>query len=557
MKQKLLVIAAACVLPVMILQAQSPESADLHVNQVKATVLSNGTLFFDGQDGGFIAPYLPGEAPLSTMRAAGLWMAGVDPGGNLRGAVHLYGEDGQTDFQAGTLAPDTGTPTGSPRGFFRVSKADILQHIADFEDNGVIDSPNPKVFGWPASGNAFFAAYHNGAELPSNESILAPYWDSNGTATYEPNLGDFPALALRGCQGPDMDFIIPDEMLWFVFNDYLLHTESKLPPMQVEVQCTVFGFNCQESPLGNTVFVQYRIKSCSSENLDSAYFGLFADFSIGNPEDDFFGSDAERALIFGYNGDEDDEGGYGNNAPAMAITMLRGPLSTDPIPWTPLPLAHVMPVELNELTDGTAFYNLLRGAYADGTLAPNGGFFYDGNPTVPGEWSEVEAGNIPGDRKVVASYGPFLLQPGAVNELVAAFTFYQAPGNTPLDNVELMYAQSSQIQAFFDQCFDLAAVPACTPFVTAVRPEPRNTRMVNAFPNPFSDELQLQLKDWAAGPVWVELIAPTGQVVWRQQHPGGGGNSLPLAVGALPPGIYWLSVTDANGERGVSKVVKM
>jgi hypothetical protein len=91
-------------------------------------------------------------------------------------------------------------------------------------------------------------------------------------------------------------------MLWFVFNDYLLHTESTLPPMQVEVQCTVFGFNCQESPLGNTVFVQYRIKSCSSENLDSAYFGLFADFSIGNPEDDFFGSDAERALIFGYRG---------------------------------------------------------------------------------------------------------------------------------------------------------------------------------------------------------------------------------------------------------------
>jgi hypothetical protein len=556
MMLKLSSLATVWVLSSAALTAQNVESAVFHINNVKAVIQSNGALFHAGQNGGFIAPYEPGMPELSTMRAAGVWMAGLDPAGNLRGAVHLYGENGRADFQPGTVDPDTGDPTDLVTGFYRVTRADILEHIADFEDNGVIDNPNPRVFGWPARGNAFFSSYHDGAMLPNTSQGLAPFLDYNGTGHYDPDGGDHPTVEIRNCWNEPAG-VIPDEMLWFVFNDNRLHTESGMPAMKVEIQCTVFGFNCEESPVGNTVFVLYKIINRGLEDLDAAYFGLFADFAIGNPDDDFFGSDASRSLIFGYNGDDDDEGAYGVNAPVMAVDMLRGPVAVIDNALVELPLAHVMPVEPGSLTSGESFYNLLSGSYADGAPAPNNGFFYDGNPTVPGEWSEVEEGNAPGDRKTVSSYGPFKLQPGAVNELIAAFTFYRAPGATPADNLQLMYEQADEVQALFDNCFDPDTAPPCTAVPTSVRPGKKNAATLKAFPNPFSSELAVDFTDWPATPVWIELATPTGRIVWSRRYQSGGNESLSLPAEALPAGVYWLVVTDENGGKAVAKVVKM
>ena len=57
-------------------------------------------------------------------------------------------------------------------------------------------------------------------------------------------------------------------------------------------------------------------------------------------------------------------------------------------------------------------FKYLSGSWRDNSLMENNGIFYDGAPNNLTEWSEVSAGNLPGDRRMLASFGPFDLDPG-------------------------------------------------------------------------------------------------------------------------------------------------
>ena len=468
--------------------SQSAVTATVHVNNVKVTVRSDGTLFWDGENGQFIAPFEVGQPENSTLRSTGLWLAGRGVETNeLKGDIQLYQDGDNTDFIPGPLEASTGLPTGTITDIYRVTGAEIEAHLADLDDNGVVDNPIPNIYGWPGDNSPHFFDYH-GENLPPVFYGYKNFFDRHGDGIYDPDVGDYPAIIVRGCDDFPMH---PDEMLWFVFNDQVEHTVSGMEPVRMEIQCQMYIFNCEESPFGNTVFVRYRLNNRSEEDLDSTYFGVFTDFDIGNPDDDFYGIDVSRNLAFGYNGDEDDEGGYGNNAPAMAVDFLRGPLDSS---RTELGLSSFMPAGNVPLASGEEYYKVLSGLLPDGTPAPNDGFFYDGNPNVPGEWSEVDEGNVPGDRKAVASFGPFYLREGAVNEIIVAYTFYQKPDNTPLENVATMYEEADAVQALFDNCFDLTGLGECTPLVSGIF-EKAELEPLKLFPNPASEKAVIELPE--------------------------------------------------------------
>ncbi|MEZ4952733.1 MAG: T9SS type A sorting domain-containing protein [Saprospiraceae bacterium] len=548
MKIKTYVLLPFSLLILASISAQTPASAILNVNNVKVQVNANGALFTDFTDGQFIAPYEPGQPEISTMRASGIWLGGFDPAGNIKGAIHAYNENGKADFQPGILDDVTGTATGQLTQIYRVTKADIEEHLADFHDNFVIDNPNPNVFGWPAVYNPYFSQYHNGETLPATSQGLADFWDENSDGVYNPTHGDFPIIGVRGCDEAPPHYA--DEMLWFVFNDEMLHTQSLLLPIRMEVQCQIFAFNCQEAPLGNTIFARYKMINRAGEDLDSAYVGVFADFDIGNPNDDFIGSDSLRSIVFGYNGDDNDEAGYGNHAPAMAIDLIRGPLDED---RNELPLTHVMPIEgalPTTLTNPNGPYNLLAGHYEDGTSAPNNGYFYNGDPNDPSAWTEVTEGNTPGDRKVVGSYGPFKLQPGAVNELILAYSFHQEPDNSNLENVTTMYKQTDQVQALFDNCFDIATAIACTPNVTGIfEVEAEN---LSIYPNPATDAITIELPETLQGPI--ALTDLTGRQLLSVDYPIGS-KSTQLNVSGFPQGMYVIVAKGKDGTIFRQKVI--
>lgn len=518
--------------------------ASLHVNNARVVVANNGSLFWDGEEGQFIAPFAFGEPAVSTMKAAGVWFAGLDEAGNLKGAAQLYNEGGKSDFQPGIVDAETGLPLPVLQGIYRVKGAEIEAHRADFADNGIIDNPIPAIFGWPARGNAFFSEYNNGEELPNDLwQGMAGFYDVNSDAVYNPTHGDYPYLEIRGCEElfPDQ----PDEFLWFVFNDITPHTQSNMATTRVEIQCTVFAYNCQESPLGNSVFVRYKFINRATEDIEETYFGNFMDFEIGNGSDDFFGSDSGRAMVFAYNGDNDDEGGYGTNPAVMSVDLFRGPLDEQ---GDQLPLTHVMPISNVGPATPVEYYNLLRGLYEDGSPAPNNGFLYDGNPTDPTAWSEVTDGNSPGDRRVLASYGPFTLQPGAVNEMILNYSFNQMPKGSVEENLGGMYLQADAAQAIFDNCFE--SIGECTQAVSATVEQ--SLIPLSVSPNPTANELMVKMP---VGQVTdLEIVSLNGQLMQRTAVDPAS-NQAALYLGRLPAGFYFLNAYKNGARMATEKVV--
>ncbi|MCC6725566.1 MAG: T9SS type A sorting domain-containing protein, partial [Saprospiraceae bacterium] len=396
-------------------------------------------------------------------------------------------------------------------------------------------------------GNPYFSSYHNGASLPTNSyQGLADFLDFNQDASYDPTDGDIPMAYIRGCE--DSLPLTPDEILWFVFNDVKPHTQSGMDAAHIEIQCTVFAYNCKESPLSNSIFVRYRTINRAFEDINQFYFGNFTDFEIGNGSDDFFGSDSERSMIFAYNGDNEDEGGFGANPPTMSVDMYRGPRSD--LNNAEIPLSHVMPVAGIGPANPFEYYNLLQGLYENGSVSPNNGFLYDGNPNDPADWSELSAVNTPGDRKVVASYGPFKLQPGAGNEMILGYSFFQAPKGSVQENLDGMYLQADAAQAIFDNCF--TAMGQCTQAVSAT--VERSSIPITVSPNPTSGLLTVKMP---AGLVSdLEIVSLNGQLMHKSAVTPSA-NQATLDLSTLPAGFYLLNALNAGARLSTEKIVVM
>ena len=109
----------------------------LDINNVRATLLVGGDIWWDGVRGQYIVPKPPegsGIDPVSSLYAGAVWLGGYDSGGNLKIAAQTYGtgDNGQTDFwpgpltEQGTIGADTCAQWDR---FFEVSGANIDQHI--------------------------------------------------------------------------------------------------------------------------------------------------------------------------------------------------------------------------------------------------------------------------------------------------------------------------------------------------------------------------------------------------------------------------------------------
>ncbi|MBP6812896.1 MAG: T9SS type A sorting domain-containing protein [Saprospiraceae bacterium] len=514
----------------IVLQAQSPgpASATIQANNVKAVINSDGTLFNDGQAGQFI-PIDPGLAEITLLQGSGLWVVGKDLAGNVKGSVTV---NEHTDFMPGAL-DESGLPYAERLdNIWQVLCTDVDQHLADFYDNGVIDNPNANIFGFPGKNNPSFQSYNNNQPLPQTSQPLAGYYDANDDGSYGPSNGDYPSVELRGCALNQF----PQEQAWFVSNDVTEHP-SGLSTNQIEIQVQVFAYKTLSlSPLNNPIFVRYKIINRATEPLDSCYFGLFADFDIGNPTDDFMGTIAARNIMYGYNGDNNDEGGFGNNIPVMAVDLMRGPLDTA---GYELDIHHMMVLENAENLQPQQYFNLSSGRFADGSLAPNGGIMYPDNPSILNGNSEQAAGHAPGQRMGLAAYGPFKLLPGAYNELVAAYYFVHTPGATPLQNVQQLYDDTDVIQGLFDNCFQNMD-RNCDGLLPTMENIPATH--LSIYPNPTSEAFTVESE--GAGFTNLTLTDVLGRQL-RSINVGKAVQKYVLPTSGLATGVYILRVDGA------------
>ncbi len=165
---------------------QSTAETELDANNVKARLAIGGDLWWNGGDGQYIVPKpASGDPEVTAFHVGGIWIGGYDSGHNMKLAAQTYGRaNNKTDYWPGPLT-DQGITTSDECNnydqFWTTNSADINAHLADWNDNGVIDGPIPQsVLAWPGRGNPFFEDIH-GFELPDNTSQgFAPFNDING-----------------------------------------------------------------------------------------------------------------------------------------------------------------------------------------------------------------------------------------------------------------------------------------------------------------------------------------------------------------------------------------
>ncbi len=227
----------------------------------------------------------------------------------------------------------------------------------------------------------------------------------------------------------------------------------------------------------------------------------------------------------GDNNDEDNGGatGYGIQPPAIGVDFFQGPyqdndgldnpLTTDfqtatnelGIPYQGIGIGYGDSIPDNERfgmrkflyynnsggatgnpNNGVEYYNYLRGFWKDGSRMIYGGTGHTNSPQAdpnteadymfPGDtdpagwgtsglpqrkWTEETEGNTAADRRFMQSAGPFVLQPGALNNITFGVVWARAKSGGPGEagSVASLRLADDKTQALFDNCFKILSGP--------------------------------------------------------------------------------------------------
>jgi hypothetical protein len=463
--------------------APSISKTDLDVNNVRTTIMAAGDMWWNLDDARY---EIPKDGNKHSMFAGALWIGGVDAGGQLKVAAMTYRQGG-SDFWTGPLNTTTATISADECNkwdkHFKLDRADVEEYAVRFGVDPTYVIPN-SILEWPASGDLALG----------QDQFLAPFFDLNGNGLYEPYDGDYPDYNITGTN--DDAKLFGDQTLWWVFNDKgNIHSETEADALGLEIHAQAFGFTA-DNEVNDMTFYNYKIINRSTLPLNDTYFGQWVDPDLGYYLDDYVGCDVGLGLGFCYNGDAEDEGaaGYGFNPPAIGVDFFQGPLA-DPNDGIDNDRDGTID-ELNEQiimskfvyynndftvignpSEGTHFYNYLRGIWKDNVPMTYGGDGHgsgQGSTTdicnfmFPGtsddsfgglEWTEQTAGNIPADRRFLQSAGPFTLQPGAVNEITTGVVWARAKSGGQTASIALVKIYDREAQALFDNNFNILNGP--------------------------------------------------------------------------------------------------
>ena len=162
-------------------------------------------------------------------------------------------------------------------------------------------------------------------------------------------------------------------------------------------------------------------------------------------------------------------------------------------------------------------------------------------------WTEVFAGNTPGDRRGVASMGPFSFGVGQMEDIVVAYVYARAGSGGPFASAEALKLRVDSIRAFAQTIPGLLrhGFP-CDDLPMAVWPADKSERALRLFPNPATDQLNVVLPNGMQGGV-ATIYDAQGRMAL--QHKLYAYTSV-LNTEDLAPGIYMLRVRTGAKELG-------
>lgn len=516
---------------------------NLNVNNINAGLRNSGDLWWNGQDGRYITPS-DGINEVSAIFAAGLWIGGVDPVGNLKLAAVQYRTGSNGDYYPGPLdangqAFENGCVDWDR--FWIVNKSDVDSHFSDFND-GSIDNKIENIYSWPGRNNPHFESYL-GFPIPADQK-LAPFFDNDQDGNYNPDNGDFPLI--KG-----------DQSIWWVFNDNAgVHGHTNATAMQMEIHAMAYAFasNSNED-LNNATFYDFEMINKGTEPLIDGFVGLWVDFDLGCNEDDFIGYDKESQMMYVYNEDAVDglpEGGcfgvnpYVGNIPMLGIKKIDG----DVHPVTSFAVNNRgvsnPPQATADPSNATEFYNYLRGLWGDGTAMTYGGsgfdpastdtinFAFNGDPSDDTAWSMCTADLSVDDRRAIMSAAMPDLQPG--QSTTASYAVIYA------DNIDYPCPSLDRLKE--------AADAVCDAVMTSTE-VPISKVTFTVSPNPATDVIKISSENLISS---VKVIDLSGQVVLIDN--GNNEKIKTLDISSLAPSIYLISIQDDRGNIAIEKMVK-
>lgn len=456
---------------------QPPDTCPyLDVNQVRARIWNNGSMFWDLTGNAlYETPKGSGKTPIF---AEGLWIGGRDSQDKIHIAAQTYRLSG-SDFWPGPLDTINASIDSSVyRQYDKLWKIDrytVNDFIYNYRNGSVANGTYliPDIIqNWPAHGTG------------SISRSLAPFVDNNHDGIYRPFDGDYPKI--KG-----------DQMFWWVFNDnFSSHGETRSPyNLGVEIHGCAYAYNCPllingDSVINYTTFYHYDIFNRSDTAYHDVYLGIYTDVDLGDYLDDFVGCDTVIDVAFAYNGDDDDryyDSGYGLHPPMINLAFLKGPEASpnDTIdnnhngtidePGENCMMNYFIywnsdPTAIGNPTSALNYYYRMQGRWLDNSHMVYGGSGYDRSSTnytnymfsgppydTTSGWSESHPcsgciSNEPSDRRIFVSSGPFDLPAHSKRSLDYAYVFTREPNypNGPNTSLAVNRDQVMRIKHFFE-----------------------------------------------------------------------------------------------------------
>ena len=548
----------------------------LDINQVKAGISNRSDMHWDMGGQGNALYEVPKGSGISSNFASGLWIGGLDNGGQLHGAAQTYRQGG-VDFWPGPLDTITATidTTTSLQydKIWKVSYTDINTFVTAFNSGSVVATPD--MLTWPAHGSG------------SNARNLAPFVDHNNDGLYNPNDGDYPKI--KG-----------DQALYFIYNDMLAAHSTSYTPMGVEVQGMAYAYGCPtvlsgKPELSYTTFYDYKIINRSSTNYHDVFVSMWSDVDLGYYGDDYIGSNVADNYGFAYNGDafDDTAGGayaYGSYIPSQGFNIVKGPIANvnDGIDNNNNGIIDEInedckmnkfnyfnnnfpgvPIQTTDPINGQEFYNLATGYWKDGTPLTCGGTGYGGTTNVNwvfsgdpnnsgvntdpnntcGYWIEQA---VAGDRRMILSSGPFNLNAGQMQEVEYAFvTSFDSSSaiNSNLLSVAKLKTDIQKINTFYNQ----VNKPNCLQAIDVGITEIIKQNDFALYPNPAKSQITISSTIIGDVKINYEVVDVLGKVILQNENTGS--DKFSIDINDLNSGIYFLRL-QVNNSVVVKKFVK-
>ncbi len=435
----------------------------------RALINADGMLFWK-RDNAFVLCEYPKYSRNNTGFASCLWFSGINQNNDTCVAAMRFGQVGE-DFWAGPVSNVYDVQYDQKyKRVWLLSNSEVEYQRTNF-DQTPYTMPEA-VASWPAHGNV-----QNG-----EPAFIAPFYDVNENGIYDPINGDYP-------------IILGEQALYFIYNDARNeHTESGGQKLGIEVHGMAYIMDTINEIQSKTMFLKYNIFNRQNNSFSEFMVGKFEDIDIGYAYNDFIGCDTIRQTYYFYNGRTDDttngQANYQYGTPVQAVTFLNNDMNqfihfnNSGPDWG-----------MSDPEVASEYYGYMKGFWRDGipyTIGGNGRggsiptkFVFPGNPLNPNEWSEVSAGNIPFDRRGMASIAPISFSHGKGYCMDIAYVYSSECADTSctnLSNIPSMFNRVDTIRNYFN---DEALSCTMTNFTFRSNniPETANYQVASAFVN--------------------------------------------------------------------------